>query len=132
MKGPKKKAWSAFSQYIRLRDCIETTGTSTHFICCTCKKTLPYEMSQAGHAIGGRNNSILLHPELVHAQCAGCNAFGGQYAAYSIYMIDKYGLEHWRELEFLSRKGSPMKEWQWKEAAEMWKSKFEGLRSLGL
>ncbi len=132
MKGSKKKAWDWFSKYIRLRDAIETTGTSTHFWCPTCGKKLPYEQGQAGHSIGGRGNSILLHEEIVHCQCSGCNAFGGQYAKYSVFMIEKYGLDAWKEFVILSKQPKTIKEFEWKELSETYKQKFEGLRSLGL
>ena len=133
MKGAKAKAWKWFSLYRRLKCCIETTGTSDWCICVTCKRRVQNIDGQlhAGHAIAGRNNTILLNEELVWGQCSGCN-ITGQYHLYSLFMIEKFGLKHWEELCFIARKGSPMKEWQWKEEADKWKSKFEGLRSLGL
>jgi len=127
-KGAKGKAWKAFSDYIRLRDCLKTTGSPAVCICVTCKKPTPYARIQAGHAIAGRNNSILLHPDIVHGQCSGCNGFGGNYASYSIWMIKEYGLPMWEEYERLSKQTLPMKEYQWREEAEKWKKELEKLK----
>ena len=125
-KGAKGKAWKAFSDYIRLRDCLKTTGSADHGRCVTCLKPFHYNNIQAGHAIGGRNNSILLHPDLCHGQCSGCN-MTGQYARYSIYMIKTYGLAKWEEFVILSKQTRPMKNWQWKEEADKWKQKLKEL-----
>lgn len=122
----KKRAWSEFSRYIRLRDALETTGGRDYFVCCTCNKRLPIAMAQAGHAIGGRGNSILLHEELVNAQCSGCN-MTGNYAAYSLFMIKHYGLERWEELVILSKQPKPMKNFEWQLEYEKWKQKADGL-----
>lgn len=116
-KGMKGEAWKAFSDYIRLRDCLKTTKSRIRCICVTCRGVFAYENIQPGHAIAGRNNSILLHPDIVHGQCSGCN-MTGQYARYSIYMIETYGMEKWKEFIALSKETRPMKEWQWKEEYE--------------
>ena len=90
----KDAAWKAFSRFIRRRDCVLTTGDCEHGICCTCGKAYEYKRLQAGHYIAGRNNSILFDPRAVHAQCVGCNTFGGgQPARYEAYMLDHYGQE---------------------------------------
>ena len=70
----------------------------------TCDKYFPFEELQAGHAISGRNNSILFDEQLVNAQCRGCNGYGnGKYAEYSIWFIKEYGLKKWEEKVRLSR-----------------------------
>jgi len=125
-KGAKGKAWKAFSDYIRLRDCLKTTRTPDKCVCVTCKGIFFYNYIQAGHAIAGRNNSILLHPDIVHGQCKGCN-MTGEYARYSIFMIKTYGQKKWEEFVILSKQTRPMKEWQWKEACEYWKQELREL-----
>ena len=88
----KAAAWRAFSRYIRRRDCLMTTGSTDHGRCCTCGKVYPYEKLQAGHFIAGRQNGILFEPRAVHAQCVGCNMYGGgQHAKYEAFMVDRYG-----------------------------------------
>jgi len=93
----KKKAWKAFSEYIRLRDALETTDTKNALICCTCKKLYPAfgkGCAQAGHFIGGRHNVHLFDEKQVHGQCYNCNInLKGNWPAYQEFMRNKYGLE---------------------------------------
>lgn len=69
LKREKAKTWKAFSIYIRTRDCIRTTGDPTKGSCITCNKPFDFKNLQAGHAIGGRNNSVLFDEEIVYGQC---------------------------------------------------------------
>jgi len=102
-KKSKKACWSVFSKYIRTRDCINTAKSTTEGYCVTCNRKFPIAELQAGHAIGGRNNSILFDEELVNAQCRGCNGYGnGRYADYSLWFINKHGIEKWEEKVRLS------------------------------
>ena len=114
-KSPRSKAkddaWNSFSRYIRTRDSIKTTGTTTHCICVTCRERgdsepKEYRHIQAGHAVGGRGNAVLFHEEIVNGQCDYCNsqgAFGlkGDYGNYAIYLVREYGIEHAQELQRL-------------------------------
>ena len=127
-KGPKGKAWKAFSDFIRLRDCLKTTGTREYCICVTCKKRTSYKNIQAGHAIRGRSNSILLHPDIVHGQCSGCNIMG-EYAQYSLFMVATYGLEKWEEFVMLSKKIVQIKKYQWEEETLKYKEELQRLIS---
>ncbi len=100
----KRKAWEAFSQYIRTRDCWKTTKTLNNCKCITCSHIVSFDHIQAGHAIGGRNNSILFDEELVNGQCDVCNGYkNGRYAEYSLWFIENYGLEKWEEKVLLSK-----------------------------
>ncbi len=88
----KKKLWKIFSIYIRMRDCIRTTGTITHGKCCTCGRDYPIGKLQAGHFIPGREDSILFDPTCVHAQCYRCNVVrSGEWVKYFRFMQQKYG-----------------------------------------
>ncbi len=90
----KKVLWKIFSIYIRMRDCLETTGTITHGLCCTCKRDYPIGKLQAGHFIPGRMDSILFDPACVHAQCYRCNVQrSGEWVKYFRFMEEKYGRE---------------------------------------
>ena len=107
----KDNAWKAFSDYIRRRDCIATTGTPLFAICITCNERgdsswKPYKTIQAGHAVGGRGNAVLFHEEIVNGQCAYCNSngrvgLGGDYGNYAIALIKRHGLEHATALQRL-------------------------------
>ena len=88
----KKRLWKIFSIYIRMRDCLETTGTVDHGLCCTCGRDYPIGKLQAGHFVPGRMDSILFEPTCVHAQCFRCNIkLGGNWVRYYRHMQKKYG-----------------------------------------
>src|SRR5690606_5871776 len=64
LKRQKDKSWKAFSDYIRHRDCLATTGTFEYGKCVTCMvrgdyTDYPYARIQAGHAFSGRSDPIL-------------------------------------------------------------------------
>lgn len=95
----KAALWKIFSVYIRLRDCLETTGTLTHGKCCTCKRKYPMGKLQAGHFIPGRMDSILFDPTCVHSQCYRCNIERqGEWLKYWRFMEKKYGRSYVLEL----------------------------------
>lgn len=84
----KKKAWVLFSRFIRLRD-NET--------CVTCGRTKKdgYVMN-AGHYIHNRENFNECN---ISCQCFVCNKIKhGNMRFYTIYMIEKYGVEYVKEL----------------------------------
>ncbi len=90
----KKKAWEAFSRYIRHRDCLLTTGTTTHGRCITCQKVYEFKQLHAGHFIPGRNGNNLFDERGVHAQCGVCNLWKkGDWANYLDSMKELYGQE---------------------------------------
>ena len=107
----KERAWKAFSDWVRLRDCLATTGTRDYGICITCSERgdsswKPYKELQAGHAVGGRGNAVLFHEQLVSIQCGYCNrkppmGLGGDYGNYAIALIKRYGLEQVEEWQKL-------------------------------
>ena len=92
----KNKAWEQFSIYIRLRDSLRTTGTTTHALCFTCDKDYPSfgkGCLQAGHFISGRHPSLLFDERGVHAQCYNCNInLKGNWVKYEDKMLKVYGL----------------------------------------
>ena len=71
----KMQVWKLFSRYIRLRDCLSTTGTTVRGKCYTCDIELPFTSLQAGHFVAGRHNGNLFSERGCHAQCAGCNIY---------------------------------------------------------
>ena len=88
----KQKAWDNFSRFIRLRDCLFTTGTITRGKCISCGIELPFSKLQAGHFVSGRHNSYLFSEEGVHAQCYRCNCLlSGNQLKYRRAIIDLYG-----------------------------------------
>jgi hypothetical protein len=88
----KKKTWETFSKWVRLRDCIGTTGTKAFALCITCGKRYHISVLQAGHFIPGRHNSNLFSERGVHAQCYNCNInLKGNTLEYRRKIIELYG-----------------------------------------
>jgi len=121
----KRKAWKAFSEYIRLRDGLRTTGTRTSARCVTCSgiySTSGVGCIQAGHFVPGRNNSILFEETNCHAQCSACNIWGhGKQIEYFVKMEELYGREEIDRLRALSHKVKP---WTVSDLLEI-KEKYE-------
>lgn len=100
----KKILWDIFSKYIRMRDCLQTTGSIEWGLCITCFKRYHFKMLQAGHFISGRNSSILFSEKGVHAQCYNCNInLKGNTLEYRRQIIKMYGEGADLELEEESR-----------------------------
>jgi hypothetical protein len=87
-------AWKAFSRYIRLRDAIRTTGTTSSVVCFTCGKTIPRAESQAGHIVSRAYHAALYNPQVVFAQCPKCNLwFEGNHILGFLNLIDMVGFQ---------------------------------------
>lgn len=94
-KKAKAAAWREFSNYIRLRDALKTTGDPDRFICFTCGVVILVKDGDAGHAIPGRTAGILFDEEIVRAQCKECNrVFGGEQEKFTRRLIHENG-EEW-------------------------------------
>jgi hypothetical protein len=90
----KARAWNRFSQWVRVKGCLETTGFPFVGVCITCGKRFHITALQAGHMKGGRRNSILFHEKLTNPQCVICNeTFHGKPKKYRAKLVDKYGKE---------------------------------------
>ena len=91
----KKKAWTAFSLWIRTKD-MDENGFVT---CYTCGKKKHFKEMNGGHGIGGRNNAVLFDERLVRVQCVGCNIWGrGQYQIFTRKLIGELGIEVYDEI----------------------------------
>lgn len=107
----KKKAWGAFSKYVRTRDCIATTGTTLAGLCITCGKRFNFNVLHAGHFIAGRGNAILFNRKFVNIQCYHCNIFhNGRFDIYRAAMIYRHGeafVDKWEtKLKGLAKRGA--------------------------
>ncbi len=69
----KRRAWEAFSKFVRTRDCLRTTGCPDWGLCITCSRRYHIKLLQAGHFIPGRHNANLFSEKGCHAQCYNCN-----------------------------------------------------------
>lgn len=113
----KKKAWVAFSIYIRTR------GSDGDFnTCVTCKRVYPIKSLQAGHWLPGRHNSVLFDPRNCHPQCYGCNVPNkGNPVKYFHFMEETYGRDVMNELEDLDRQVVQFKIPELQELEKMFK-----------
>ena len=92
--GPKKTAWDAFAQWVRVRDCIETTGRPFVGVCITCRKKFHISYLDAGHLFAGKGNAKLFHEDTVKAQCRICNQFrDGRAKKFRKIMEERHGEE---------------------------------------
>jgi hypothetical protein len=88
----KKKAWDTISKYIR-KLYSDDDGISK---CYTCEKEAHWKALQAGHAIPGRNNAVLLDVDILRPQCVGCNIFNhGMHHIFATKLILENGEEWW-------------------------------------
>jgi len=100
----KKRAWKVFSLYVRMKGCLETTGTLIQGKCYTCDKTFPIKALQAGHLLDGRNGMNFLDERGVKCQDIVCNVFKhGNKEVYIPKFINEYGQELFDELCQLKR-----------------------------
>ena len=98
----KKRAWKAFSEYIR-RSYADDNG---YVSCVTCGITRPWNDGiDAGHFIPkSRGNAVYFQVENVHPQCKKCNlSEGGNFENYYPYMLEMYGESGIEELRQLSK-----------------------------
>ncbi len=112
MKKPinlKRKAWDIFSKWIRNRDKR----------CVTCGSM---NMLQAGHFWHG----CLDFDEMnINAQCNKCNTYlSGNLAPYSVYLINKHGIEAFKDLEkrhYLALRGERYSDQELQEIIDKYK-----------
>ena len=131
LKPAKRRAWNAFSLYIRTRDAIETTGCPDYGLCITCGRNYPVKKLgglQAGHFIQGRHPSILFDERNCHAQCYGCNVTKkGNMVNYYEFMLKRYGKKVIDELKELDKQTKQMKVYMYLELVEIYKKKYQDL-----
>ena len=120
----KNKAWKVFSEWVRRRDADE--GGTTR--CVTCKTAIFWKEAHAGHFVPGRTNAVLFHPDVTNVQCPVCNIWrGGNYQAYTLYMLDKYGREKVEEFMSLRRKVVKLTRSDLEDLINLYKTKLESL-----
>ena len=125
-KPTKKKLWVLFSIFIRMRDCLLTTGSKDWGLCITCKKRYHFKMLQAGHFVPGRHNAGLFSERGTHAQCYYCNiTLKGNTLRYRREIIKMYGEGADLELENEMAQTLQLKEFQIAEKMNTYKQKIK-------
>jgi hypothetical protein len=103
-KVAKRRAWDAFSIYIRKRDAKrdELILDGDRAFCISCGRDYPafgVGCLQAGHFIPGRNIKVLFDEKQVFAQCYNCNiTLKGNWAEYYKKMVALIGIEAVEEM----------------------------------
>jgi len=122
----KAKAWDKFSRFIRIRDCLQTTGLPFVGLCVTCQRRFHIRNLQSGHCIPGRSNIKLFDEKLTNIQCRYCNEYKhGQKKKYEAVMIKRYGLECFEEMKFAAKKVIQNKDMDFLVIAAKYKEKYE-------
>lgn len=127
----KKKAWKLTSEYVRLRDCLETTGTLTEGKCYTCGKRHPLKELQAGHLLDGHIGMNYLDERGIKIQCVDCNCFlHGNKEVYIPKFIDQYGKALFEELQQRKRTPCLWKQPEYEKFIEEVKQKIAYIKNL--
>lgn len=118
----KKILDKTFSEYIR-RTNADRNGDC---ICVTCDKKDHWKNMHAGHYLSRQYLSTRFDENNVFPQCPGCNIFkNGNYTAYALFMLDKYGEEKLQWLE--QQKHVITKDYPYVEKIEEYKTKLTEL-----
>ena len=124
----KQRAWYAFSQFIRLRDCLFTTGTPNRGKCITCNFEFSFNQLQSGHFIPGRHNANLFSEEGTHGQCRSCNLWGhGKPLEYRRAILGLYGDGYDLILEAEAQEIKKYTIDDYKEIEKTYKNKYQKL-----
>jgi len=90
----KKRAWKACSLYVRVRECLHTTGTLDYGFCFTCGVRIHIKEMHAGHFVAGRTNAVLFDDIAIRGQCYRCNIHkGGEPLIFRKNLIKEHGEE---------------------------------------
>jgi len=120
----KKRAWDAFSLYIRL-SYADKQGMVT---CYTCNNIYHYKKVDAGHGIAGRTGAILFEEKIVKPQCKGCNLWGGgKYSIFTDKLIDEIGMKGYRIIITQSRQTVKYKTQDYLDIEEKYKTLTDNL-----
>lgn len=127
LKSLKAKAWKTLSEWVRRKDADEG-GTTT---CYTCSALLHWKYdAQAGHAIPGRTNAVLLDEEIIRPQCASCNVFRrGMYHIFATKLIKEKGIEWWEKKLSGSRQAVKLTREDLEKTIEIYKNKLAKLET---
>ncbi len=125
----KDRAWGWFSKFIRLRDCIRTTGTGLYGYCITCGKPVAFKLADAGHFIPGRKDAYLFEETNVHLQCKPENKYaGGAFVEYEKALLELYGPEEVQRLKDLKPVYKKFTVQEYREIADKYRKKYNELK----
>lgn len=125
-KVSKASVWKLASEYNRRKDC-DRNGYGQ---CCSCGKSMHWKDGDAGHFIPkARGKAVYFIPTNIHLQCPGCNRFDVERAkiGYTLYMLDRYGLDHIEELQRLAKTVHRQRQSDLDNWAEIYREKLKEL-----
>jgi len=123
----KKKTWVVFSKYVRMRDCLRTTGSLEWGECISCGRTFNFHKLDAGHFVP-KHNANYFSEKGVNAQCRHCNSYlHGNQLGYRRGLVELYGEKVTKELEMENR---PIKKFTVSELEELKEGLKEKIRLL--
>ena len=123
----KAKAWKLFSEYIR-RSYSDRHDNAT---CYTCGATGHWKSLQAGHAIPGRTNAVLLDEDVVRPQCVACNIYRrGNYPVFVNNLIKEHSTEWFDRKLADARRAVKYTKADWMRFIEIYKGKIQALEVL--
>jgi len=123
------RAWSAFSKYVRLRDCFEFSSMLGGMACecVTCGTKRVWTEMHAGHFVhAGRRNPVSYDTRNINAQCPACNTFKhGQLDVYGERLTMFYGPGVTDELRAMKAQSKPLSRTELHEIALKYEAKVE-------
>lgn len=131
VKSYMKTVWSNYvSPYIRLRDCLKTTGTIDLGKCFTCGKYIQNGTvnCQAGHWKGRNNHATIFDEDNLRIQCDVCNDWhrgNGMRPAFEKNLREEIGDERVDRIDFLSRTAKQFTIDELKEVRDEYKRKYD-------
>ena len=88
----RKKLWTIVSKYVRLRDCLLTTGTKDEGLCISCGVRKNIKNADAGHFISITDKALCYDERNISLQCKRCNGYlKGNFAGYYNGLKARYG-----------------------------------------
>ena len=131
MKKYEKQAKEWFSRLVRLKGCLNTTGSRHYGLCFTCGVNVPFEQLQCGHFVSGRGNSLFFEENNSFSQCILCNTYkGGNLEVYREKMIKKFGIKEVERLESLRHIPQRITQGEFRVKFTSYKKEFEFLTEL--
>jgi Bacteriophage Lambda NinG protein len=115
-----------FSKYIRLRDCLHTTGTKQYGRCITCHKVYLIEDLHCGHFQDRDRKGTRYDERNCNGQCETCNSFNdGMIEVYEKEIDKKHGLGVAEELKEKARPFRRFFGYEIEEMIELYRKKIE-------
>ena len=121
----KKRLWKLVSEYVRRKN----ADSSGYVKCISCGVKKHWKELDAGHYLPkSKGNCIMWEIKNIHPQCTYCNRYmHGNQNPYALALIDIYGQDILKELEWKAHQTCPMNELTYLKLIEEYQNKLEKL-----